>query len=33
MGSQDTSLPDSYQYKPGDSRHDMVQEGWWVVKK
>jgi cytochrome c2 len=32
MGSQETSLPASYQYKPGDSRHD-IQEGWWVVKK
>ena len=32
MGSQETSLPDSYQYKPGDARHD-IQEGWWVVKK
>ena len=32
MGSQETSLPQSYQYKPGDARHD-IQEGWWVVKK
>ena len=32
MGSQETSLPDSYQYKPGDARHD-IQQGWWVVKK
>ena len=32
MGSQETSLPDSYQYKPGDTRHD-IQEGWWVIKK
>ena len=32
MGSQETSLPASYQYKPGDARHD-IQEGWWVVKK
>jgi cytochrome c551/c552 len=32
LGSQESSLPDSYQYKPGDSRHD-IQEGWWVVKK
>ncbi|HEV3512960.1 MAG TPA: c-type cytochrome [Candidatus Sulfotelmatobacter sp.] len=32
MGSEETSLPDSYQYKPGDARHD-IQEGWWVVKK
>jgi cytochrome c2 len=32
MGSQETSLPQSYQYKPGDARHD-IQEGWWVIKK
>ena len=32
LGSQETSLPTSYQYKPGDYRHD-IQEGWWVVKK
>ena len=32
MGSQETSLPTSYQYKPGDARHD-IQDGWWVVKK
>jgi len=32
MGSQETSLPASYQYKPGDPRHD-IQEGWWVVVK
>ncbi len=32
MGSQETSLPASYQYKPGDARHD-IQDGWWVVKK
>jgi len=32
MGSQETSLPASYQYKPGDVRRD-IQEGWWVVKK
>src|SRR5207249_9453016 len=32
LGSQETSLPASYQYKPGDSRRD-VQEGWWIVKK
>ncbi|MGA7906570.1 MAG: c-type cytochrome [Candidatus Sulfotelmatobacter sp.] len=32
MGSQETSLPDSYLYKPGDARHD-IQEGWWVIKK
>ncbi len=32
MGSQETSLPASYQYKPGDPRRD-IQEGWWVVVK
>jgi cytochrome c551/c552 len=32
LGSQETSLPQSYQYKPGDARHD-IQEGWWVIKK
>jgi cytochrome c2 len=32
LGSQETSLSASYQYKPGDARHD-IQEGWWVVKK
>lgn len=32
LGSQDTSLPESYQYKPGDARHD-IQEGWWIVRK
>jgi cytochrome c551/c552 len=32
MGSEETSLPASYQYKPGDARHD-IQEGWWVIKK
>jgi len=32
MGSQETSLPASYQYKPGDTRRD-IQEGWWVVRK
>ncbi|MBZ5646605.1 MAG: cytochrome c [Acidobacteriia bacterium] len=32
LGSQETSLPASYQYKPEDWRHD-VQEGWWIVKK
>jgi hypothetical protein len=32
LGSQETSLPESYQYKPGDYRHD-IQEGWWIVKK
>jgi hypothetical protein len=32
LGSQETSLPDSYQYHPADSRRD-IQEGWWIVKK
>ena len=32
QGSQESSLPQSYQFKPGDYRHD-IQEGWWVVKK
>ena len=32
LGSQETSLPESYQYKPEDYRRD-VQEGWWIVKK
>jgi cytochrome c551/c552 len=32
MGSQETSLPTSYQYRPGDARRD-IQEGWWIVQK
>jgi hypothetical protein len=32
LGSQESALPASYQYKPEDSRRD-IQEGWWVVKK
>jgi cytochrome c2 len=32
LGSEESSLPASYQYKPGDSRRD-IQEGWWVVRK
>ena len=32
LGSQESSLPASYQYKPGDTRRD-IQEGWWIVKK
>jgi cytochrome c551/c552 len=32
LGSQETSLPASYQYKPPDARRD-IQEGWWIVKK
>ena len=32
LGSEESSLPQEYQYKPGDARHD-IQEGWWIVKK
>jgi cytochrome c551/c552 len=32
LGSQETSLPPTYLYKPGDWRKD-VQDGWWIVKK
>jgi cytochrome c551/c552 len=32
MGSQESALPSSYQYRPLDYRRD-IQEGWWVVKK
>ena len=32
LGSQETSLPDSYQYKPEDARGD-IQKGWWLVTK
>jgi len=32
LGSQENSLPDSYQYRPEDARGD-IQQGWWVVKK
>jgi mono/diheme cytochrome c family protein len=32
MGSQESPLPPSYQYRPLDYRRD-IQEGWWVVKK
>jgi cytochrome c2 len=32
LGSQESSLPIQYQYRPGDARRD-IQEGWWVVKK
>ena len=32
LGSQETSLPANYIYKPGDARRD-IQEGWWIVKK
>jgi cytochrome c551/c552 len=32
MGSQESGLPASYQYKPLDYRRD-IQEGWWIVRK
>ncbi|HEY1264209.1 MAG TPA: hypothetical protein VGF06_11850 [Terriglobales bacterium] len=32
LGSEETSLPVTYQYKPPDTRQD-IQEGWWVVRK
>jgi hypothetical protein len=32
LGSQESSLPASYQYRPQDARHD-IQEGWWIVMK
>jgi cytochrome c551/c552 len=32
MGSQESALPVTYQYKPLDYRRD-IQEGWWVVAK
>ena len=32
LGSEESSLPPGYQYKPGDARRD-IQEGWWVVEK
>jgi cbb3-type cytochrome oxidase cytochrome c subunit len=32
MGSQEASLPPSYQYRPLDYRRD-IQEGWWVIAK
>jgi cytochrome c553 len=32
LGSQESSLPDSYKYKPEDARGD-IQRGWWVVRK
>src|SRR5580692_7232030 len=32
LGSEESSLPIQYQYRPGDARRD-IQEGWWVVKK
>ncbi len=32
LGSQESSLPASYQYRPEDARRD-IQEGWWIVRK
>jgi cytochrome c551/c552 len=32
MGSQESPLPASYQYRPLDYRRD-IQEGWWIVRK
>jgi cytochrome c551/c552 len=32
MGSQESGLPTSYQYRPLDYRRD-VQEGWWIIRK
>ena len=32
MGSQESSLPDSYTYKPEGPAGD-IQAGWWLVKK
>ncbi len=32
LGSQESGLPASYQYRPLDYRRD-IQEGWWVIKK
>jgi cytochrome c2 len=32
LGSQETSLPENYRYRPADARRD-IQEGWWIVKK
>src|SRR5580704_1503146 len=32
IGSQESSLPSSYQYRPQDYKRD-IQEGWWVVRK
>jgi mono/diheme cytochrome c family protein len=32
MGSEESPLPSTYQYRPLDYRRD-IQEGWWVVKK
>jgi len=32
LGSQESALPASYQYRPQDTRRD-IQEGWWIVMK
>jgi cytochrome c551/c552 len=32
LGSQESGLPASYQYKPQDARRD-IQDGWWIVRK
>ena len=32
MGSQESALPITYQFKPLDYRRD-IQEGWWVIRK
>ena len=32
LGSQESALPASYQYKPQDYRRD-IQEGWWIITK
>ncbi len=32
LGSEETSLPDSYQYKPEDAPRD-IQDGWWIVQE
>ena len=32
LGSQESGLPASYQYRPQDYRRD-IQEGWWIVQK
>jgi len=32
MGSQESSLPANYQYRPLDYRRD-IQEGWWIIRK
>jgi cytochrome c551/c552/uncharacterized coiled-coil DUF342 family protein len=32
LGSVDATVPERYQYNPGDQRRDII-EGWWVVRK